>query len=83
LSSTSNKKKENRDKEKEDFIIRLLEIQKEEKEQQQQAEDTHKEAYPIKSDFFIRQFYNEENFNLNNKYKRKDPRLIILILKLM
>jgi hypothetical protein len=42
MNSTSNNKKENRDKGKEDLIKRLLEIQKEEKEEEhQQKRKTH------------------------------------------
>jgi hypothetical protein len=71
MSTNISNKSELRNKEKEELIQRLLQIQKEEEEKEEQVENTVTEAYPIQNDFFIRQFNNDDNIIIDNKVKRK------------
>jgi hypothetical protein len=78
MSSINSNKNERRDKEKEDLIKRLGEIEKEEEEDQNEVE----QAYLIQPDFFIKTFNNnenDENADINNKLKRKNSKLTRVI----
>jgi hypothetical protein len=72
MSTNISNKNERRNKEKEDLIQRLLQIQKEEEEEKdEQVQEAITEAFPIQNDFFIRQFNNDDNIIIDNKIKRK------------
>jgi hypothetical protein len=72
MSTNISNKSERRNKEKEELIQRLLQIQKEEEEEkEEQVENAVAQAFPIQNDFFIRQFNNDNNIIIDNKVKRK------------
>jgi hypothetical protein len=71
MSSNNSNKNERRNKEKEELIQRLRQIEKEEAEEDQHEVE---QAYLIQLDFMIKTFYNnenDENTDINNKVKRK------------
>jgi hypothetical protein len=72
MSTNISNKTKRRNKEKEELIQRLLQIQKEEEEkEEEQVENAVTQAFPIQNDFFIREFNNDDNIIIDNKIKRK------------